>query len=75
MKQEPLLTADGVAKLLNVRATTVYEWARMDYIPHIRLGLGAKRPCLRFRWSAVESWLDQREKAGRSTRLPSEVLD
>ena len=35
IKREPLLTADDVAQLLNVKPTTVYEWARMDYIPHI----------------------------------------
>ncbi len=70
LEREPLLTVIDVAQLLNVKPTTVYEWARMDYIPHIRLGLGAKKPCVRFRWSAVETWLDQREKAGRTTRLP-----
>ena len=70
IKREPLLTADDVAQLLNVKPTTVYEWARMDYIPHIRLGVGKKKPCLRFRLSAIATWLDQRENAGRTSRLP-----
>lgn len=67
---EPLLTANEVAELLSVRPTTVYEWARMEYIPHIRLGVGKKKPCVRFRRSVVEDWLDQKENAGRATRLP-----
>jgi len=41
---EPLLTAEQVSKILNVRVSTVYEWARMDYIPHIHLGTGRKKP-------------------------------
>ncbi len=39
---EPLLTAEQVSNILNVRVSTVYEWARMDYIPHIHLGTGRK---------------------------------
>ena len=65
-----LLTANDIAKHLNVRASTVYEWARMDYIPHFRFGTGKKKPCVRFRWSAVEKWLEQMEHPGRLTRVP-----
>ena len=67
--RESLITASQVAELLSVQPTTIYEWARMDYIPHIRLGLGKKKPCLRFRLSAVETWINQKEKSGRTSRL------
>ena len=42
--------------MLNVRVSTVYEWARMDYIPHIHLGTGRKEalgPFLPYRRSRV----------------------
>ena len=35
---QPLLRAEDISKLLSVRTSTVYEWVRMEYIPHIRLG-------------------------------------
>ncbi len=53
---EPLLTAEQVSKILNVRVSTVYEWARMDYIPHIHMGMGRKEalgPFLPYRRSRV----------------------
>ncbi len=70
---EPLRTAAEIAGLLNVKPSTIYEWARMNYIPHLRLGTGRKKPCLRFRWSAVERWLQEKENQGRPTRLPQKV--
>ena len=72
---EPLLTAEQVSKILNVRVSTVYEWARMDYIPHIHLGVGRKKPLVRFSGAAVEEWLESKSKPGRTTRLPAISLD
>jgi len=72
---EPLLTAEQVSKMLNVRVTTVYEWARMDYIPHIRLGVGRKKPLVRFSRIAVEEWLENKSKQGRTTRVPAITLN
>ena len=74
-RPEPLQTAQEIAALLNVRPSTVYEWARMDYIPSIRLGTGRHKACLRFRWSAVESWIQEKENHGRTTRLPEKGLE
>ena len=73
--REPLLNVADIAALLNVKVSTVYEWARMGYIPCIRLGTGNKKPCLRFRWSEVERWVQEKESQGRSTRLPEKVLE
>ena len=67
---EPLLKAEDIAKVLNVRVSTVYEWVRMDYIPHVRLGTGKKKPCVRFLRAAVEQWLQERAARGRTTRVP-----
>jgi len=68
---EPLLTAEQVSKMLNVKVSTIYEWARMDYIPHIRLGVGKKRPPVRFSPTAVQEWLESKSKQGRTTRVPT----
>jgi len=72
---EPLLTAEQVSKILNVRVSTVYEWARMEYIPHIHLGVGRKKPLVRFSRAAVEQWLERKSKPGRTTRVPAITLN
>jgi len=68
---EPLLTAEQVSNILNVRVSTVYEWARMNYIPHIHLGTGRKKPLVRFSPTAVEEWLESKSKPGRTRRVPT----
>jgi excisionase family DNA binding protein len=68
--REALLKAEQVAELLNVRVSTVYEWVRMDYIPHIRLGTGAKKPCVRFSSTAIDEWLLEKGRKGRLVRVP-----
>ena len=67
---EPLLTAEQVAEMLNVQRSTVYEWARMDYIPHIRLGTGKKKPLVRFSQSEIQKWIEQKQLKGRTKRVP-----
>lgn len=41
--QEPLLDARAAGKLLNVPASTIYEWARSGRLPTLRLGPRALR--------------------------------
>ena len=41
---DSLWKAEHVAKRCNVQRSTVYEWARQGYIPHIQLGTGRKNP-------------------------------
>ena len=67
---QPLLRADDVSKLLSVQTSTVYEWVRMDYIPHIRLGTGKKKPCVRFDLDEIKRWLAERKAQGRTNRIP-----
>ena len=75
MSYTQLLRADQVAEILNVQTSTVYEWARMSYIPHVRIGIGEKKPCIRFSRNAVEAWLKEKEKQGRTSRIPPEQLN
>jgi excisionase family DNA binding protein len=65
-----LLRAEEVAEMLNVRVSTVYEWARINYIPHIILGIGEKKPCVRFEDGAIRKWIFERSKPGRTNRIP-----
>ncbi len=67
---EPLLTAKQIAQMLNVKSSTVYEWAQMGYIPCIRLGTGKKKPLVRFSQFRVQEWLKQKEVDGRTKRVP-----
>jgi excisionase family DNA binding protein len=66
----PLMRVEDVAELLNVKSSTVYEWARMGYIPSVQLGTGKSKPCVRFDRKAIEQWLAAKSKAGRTTRIP-----
>jgi hypothetical protein len=43
----------------------------MNYIPHIRLGVGKDKPLVRFEQAAVLAWLNSKREAGRPTRLQS----
>ena len=70
MGREALLRANEVAEKLNVQTSTIYEWARMNYIPHIHLGTGKKKPCIRFSVADIEKWLEDRAEEGRISRIP-----
>ena len=55
---EPILTGEQVAKLLQVKPSTIYEFTRRrangrDPMPCLRAG-----KFLRFKWSAIEKWLE-----------------
>jgi excisionase family DNA binding protein len=71
MAIDPLLRVEEVAQLLSVEPSTVYEWARMNYIPSIRIGTGKSKPCVRFDRHAIEQWLEAKRKAGRVSRIPT----
>ena len=64
-----LLNAKDVSKLLNVAVSTVYEWARMKFIPHMNIGTGTKKPCVRFDADEVREWMEARKRQGRATRV------
>jgi excisionase family DNA binding protein len=58
-----LLTPDEVADLLGVKKSTIYQWTRQGFIPHVKLGR-----CLRFREARVLEWVEKRSEAGRIHR-------
>ncbi len=55
MIEEPI-DPEGAAKVLGIKTITVYKWVHERKIPFLKVG-GA----LRFRPSALEEWLRQRE--------------
>lgn len=67
---QSLWKAEHVAKRCSVQRSTVYEWCRQNYVPHIQLGTGHKKPCIRFFPEEIERWLKAKSKQGRSTRIP-----
>ena len=56
---EPLLTAQEVADYLKISRPSVYKKARREGLPHMRLGITARD--MRFRMSAVQRWLKEKE--------------
>ena len=46
--------------------STIYEWVRQGFIPHLRVG-GA----IRFRPAEVLAWLDRHAHPGRLRRIPN----
>jgi excisionase family DNA binding protein len=58
-----LLTAEEVARLLQVTPAWVYAETRQNRIPHLRLGR-----YVRYRRSALESWMDEVERSSSSRR-------
>lgn len=56
---KPLATPQQVAEYLNVPLETIYAWRRRRTGPKAsKVGIH-----LRYRWSDVELWLDQRAEA------------
>ena len=66
----PLLNAADIARWLKVQPSTVYGWARENYIPSVQIGIGKTRPCVRFVEEDVKEWLDAKAQAGRIERVP-----
>ncbi len=56
MKTEKLLTAEEVAKILQVHKYTVYDLVRRHGLPVVKL----YPRVLRFSWPEVQNWLKQR---------------
>ena len=51
---DALLRAQDVAKILNLRVSTVYELCHRGSIPHVRLSEGMRRALIRFRGEDIE---------------------
>ena len=64
-----LLKPEEIADLLNVKVSTVYQWARESYLPSVSLGLGKKK-VVRFNRDDVETWVLERSKSRRTSWIP-----
>jgi predicted DNA-binding transcriptional regulator AlpA len=66
---EPLLTAEDVAKRLNVSTDWVWDHSsrKKPLLPVIRMGDGA----LRYRASGIEAFIDERERMSAMRRRAS----
>jgi len=63
MTDDRLLRADEVAERLNVPERWVRDHTRSGLIPHLHLGR-----YVRYRWPAVESWIDEQGHGGAKLR-------
>ena len=63
-----LLEARIVARMLNLRVSTIYAAVKAGKLPHIVLWAGRKRPLIRFSRAAVEAFIRDRtfDPANRS---------
>jgi excisionase family DNA binding protein len=59
-----LIDAEEVARILKVRVDYVWALCRADQIPHQCFGR-----VKRFRRSAIERWMDRRERGGDAVNL------
>jgi excisionase family DNA binding protein len=53
---EELIAPEVAAKMLGIKTITVYKWVTERKIPFVKVG-----GVLRFRPSALDAWLKQRE--------------
>ncbi len=65
---DPLLRAQAVAQLLDVRPATVYALVDRGVLPHVRLTKGRRRSLIRFRLSEIEAFLEERSSCERKRR-------
>ncbi len=62
-----LIDAEEVARILKVRVDYVWALCRADQIPHQCFGR-----VKRFRRSAIERWMDRRERGGDADNLEAD---
>ena len=60
-----LIDIGEVARMLNVKVSTIYAWVSQGLIPHIKLNR-----LVRFSRSEVMEWVQSHRVRGRRTRLP-----
>lgn len=53
---DKLLTVDDVARILDVKKSTIYQWTHMRLIPYIKMGR-----FVRFREKEIEKWLKAKQ--------------
>jgi len=64
-KLEELCTVAELSSVSKFAKSTIYEWVREGFIPHLRVG-----GTIRFRPGEVQAWLDRHAHPGRLRRIP-----
>ncbi len=59
VKDNPIMRADEVCRLLKIGRNTLYEWCRLGIIPHKRVGR-----ILLFSRKQIYEWLENNENVG-----------
>ncbi|MBF0472432.1 MAG: helix-turn-helix domain-containing protein [Nitrospirae bacterium] len=54
-----ILTIKEISQILNVKIKTLYQWAELNQIPHIKMN-----GCLRFDLNEIEKWVQNCKKGG-----------
>jgi excisionase family DNA binding protein len=65
MAQSELLTAEEVASLLRVKASTVYDAAARGVLPVLRLWKGRRRTLIRFQRADIDNFIRERSSPPR----------
>jgi excisionase family DNA binding protein len=68
---DSLLRAGDVARILNIRPSTVYDLAHRGILQHIRITQGSRRCLIRFRVSDIDQLLRERTLPAQDEPLQS----
>lgn len=60
-----ILDVKEIAKFLNIKPSTVYQWAELGQIPCIKLN-----GCLRFDLEDIMNWIKSCKKESESSYIP-----
>ena len=63
---EPLLTADEVARILNVKVSTIYDGVYRGLLPAIRVWKGRRRSLIRFSGDDLKAFIVSKRTRGQS---------
>lgn len=59
-----LLSVKQVAEIINIKPSTIYAWAELGKIPHVKLN-----GTLRFRLEDIQSWIEGNQKSCANSRM------
>jgi len=65
-----LLTVRDISSLLHVKEKTLYQWAEMGQIPHLKLN-----GCLRFDLEDIQKWIGKCKKDSHTGYNPLSKLE
>ena len=70
---EPLLTAEDVSRLLNLKVPTIYDAVAKGRLPAVRLWRGSRRSVLRFRAEDIRRIIRERSTIRGGASRPKPV--